>query len=240
MLATRRSLLAHPAARVLAVPLVAAVVCAGIWVTGGLLTNDFAVAMWLTAGWMALAGLACLAIAIRVRPLRVPVLGAYLVTAGAVTAVLGSSMLFPSEVDEQVAVAAPAPAPAADDDAAPAPVPAEPRNVERRAGDLVAVRHAAEGRARVIELARGGRVLTLTDFAVDAGPDLRVYLVAGAPTDEDGVRDYVDLGALKGSRGDQQYVIEDGVDVGHYSTVVIWCRAFSVMFAHAQLEPTAV
>ena len=44
----------------------------------------------------------------------------------------------------------------------------------------------------------------------------------------------VDLGALKGNRGDQQYAIPRGVDVAR-RTVVIWCRAFSVPFGSARL-----
>jgi hypothetical protein len=88
----------------------------------------------------------------------------------------------------------------------------------------------------VIDLAEGGRVLTLTGFEVDNGPDLRVYLVAGPAPAEAEVDDYVDLGGLKGNRGDQQYRIPVGVDVGHHSTVVVWCRAFSVLFARAPLR----
>ena len=80
-------------------------------------------------------------------------------------------------------------------------------------------------------------MLTLTDFDVDNGPDLRVYLVAGPARSEGEVDEFVDLGALKGNRGDQQYEIPDGVDVGRYATAVIWCRAFSVLFARAPLAP---
>ena len=231
------------AVRVLAVPVVAVVVLAGIWVTGALLTNDFTLAMWLTAGWMGLAGLVALLIALRSRLLRWPVLGAYAVTAAVAGLYLGSSMFLDTEVDERVAVAAPA-APAAtaaagraepDTRQAAAAEPAR-RNVRIRAGRFRSVRHPATGRATVIELAKGGRVLTLTDFEVDNGPDLRVYLVAGAATTEGEVRDFVDLGALKGNRGDQQYEIPRDVDTGTSTTAVIWCRAFSVLFARAPLE----
>ena len=76
-------------------------------------------------------------------------------------------------------------------------------------------------------------MLTLTGFEVDNGPDLRLYLVAGPARDEGEVRDYVDLGALKGNRGDQQYRLPAGVDLERYPTVVVWCRAFSVLFARA-------
>jgi hypothetical protein len=213
--------------RLLSVPAVVALVLVGIWVSGGVITNDFAVAMWLTAAWMGLAGLLCLAVAVRSRELRWPVLGAYAVTAAVAGAYLGSSTLLDREVDERVAVAAPV---------QPAPMTAgraEPRNVRVRAGGFEPVRHAARGKATVIDLAHGGRVLTLTGFEVDNGPDLRVYLVRGPAATEGEVRDFVDLGALKGNRGDQQYEIPRGVDVDRYSTAVVWCRAFSVLFARA-------
>ena len=52
--------------------------------------------------------LACLAIAIRRRALRVPVLAAYIVTAGAVGLYLGLTTLRDRVVDERVAVGTPA------------------------------------------------------------------------------------------------------------------------------------
>jgi hypothetical protein len=62
-----------------------------------------------------------------------------------------------------------------------------------------------------------------------------VYLVAGAARDESGVDDFEDLGALKGNKGNQQYELPPQLDLERYSTVVIWCRAFSVNFARAPL-----
>ena len=46
----------------------------------------------------------------------------------------------------------------------------------------------------------------------------------------------VDLGALKGNRGDQQYRIPAGTELRGPWTVVVWCRAFSVLFARAELR----
>jgi hypothetical protein len=208
-------------------------VLAGIWVTGALITNDFALAMWLTAGWMALAGLLAFATAFRSRAFRWPVLGAYVVTAAVIGGYLSMSVFMDNVVNEQVAVAAPLPAAgsqSADGE------PSEPQNVLLRSGRFESVRHSATGKAQAIELAEGGRVLTLTDFDVDNGPDLRVYLVAGPATAEEEVDDLVELGGLKGNRGNQQYEIPGDVDVNRYSTVVIWCRAFSVLFARAPLQ----
>jgi len=86
-------------------------------------------------------------------------------------------------------------------------------NVEIGAGEFRGLAHPTSGRATAIELAEGGRVLTLTDFETDNGPDLLVYLVSGdvnANGDGDGS---IDLGALKGNIGDQQYAIPDGLDL---------------------------
>jgi hypothetical protein len=224
------------ALRVLAVPATFAIVLVGLWVAGGLLTNDFELAMLLTAGWMGLAGLIALAIAVRSRVFRWPVLGAYLVTAVVIGAYLGRSVFMDDVVNEQVATAAPAasaPATAAQKSGQLAP---QPQNMLLRAGRFESVRHSASGRAQAINLAEGGNVLTLTDFEVDNGPDLRVYLVAGPATTEGAVEDFIDLGGLKGNVGNQQYELPGNLDVDRYSTVVIWCRAFSVLFARAPLR----
>lgn len=206
------------AARLLAVPATAGIVLLGIWVSGGLITNDFEVAMWLTVAWMAVAGLVALAIAVGSRTFRWPVLVGYGATAAVVGALLGSAMFFDDVVNEQVARAGAG------------------GNVAVAAGSFQPVRHAARGQARAVELPTGERVLTLTDFAVDNGPDLRVYLVAGPAASEDGVKDVVDLGGLKGNKGNQQYSVPAGVDLDRFSTVVIWCRTFSALFARAALE----
>ena len=107
-------------------------------------------------------------------------------------------------------------------------------NTVLASGSFEAVAHHAKGTATVVETAEGKRVLTLTDFDVSAGPDLRLYVVAGNPSSEDDVKDYEDLGALKGNKGDQQYDLED-IDTTKYSTVVVWCRAFTVLFSKAPL-----
>jgi len=45
----------------------------------------------------------------------------------------------------------------------------------------------------------------------------------------------VDVGALKGNRGDQQYRLPTGARLAGRS-VVIWCRAFSAPFGSAVLR----
>jgi hypothetical protein len=200
--------------RLALVPLVTAVVLAGIWAAGGLLTDDFRLAMLLTALWLGTAGAAALGIAWRWRALALPVLGTALVTA----AVAGGYLLYASSVDrvvrEQLAVAAP------------------DGNVALGRGTFASAGHESTGTATLLRLAKGGTVLTLTELETDPGPDLRVYLVTGGP---DELGEVVDLGALKGNRGDQQYDVPATVDTERHRTVVIWCRVFSVAFGSARL-----
>ena len=86
-----------------------------------------------------------------------------------------------------------------------------------RAGAFEPVAHSAPGTATAIRTAAGARVLTLTNFEVSNGPDLRVYLVAGPARDESEVDEFKDLGALKGNKGNQQYDLPRGLDLDRYT-----------------------
>ncbi len=89
--------------------------------------------------------------------------------------------------------------------------------------------HNAEGQAIVIQLADGASILRLEDFKSTNGPDLYVYL----STDKT-ASDFVNLGKLKGNIGNQNYDIPQRTDLEKYDTVLIWCRAFSVLFGSAE------
>jgi len=97
------------------------------------------------------------------------------------------------------------------------------------AGDGI---HDAQGIAKVIPIEGGGNVLRLEDLEVTNGPDLYVYL----STDESS-SDFVNLGRLKANIGNLNYPIPAGTAMTKYDTVLIWCRAFSVLFGSAELKP---
>jgi hypothetical protein len=196
--------------RLAALPLTAAALAFGVWVAGGWITDDFRVSMALTAGWFLVAGIGCLLATRRVRWLRVPVVLGYVVAAGAIGAYLGATTLRDRVVDEKIVRAA-------------ALVRAPFRSHE----------HATAGTATVVRLADGRRFVTLTGFSTSPGPDLRVRLAPG-DTADGGAPGTLDLGALKGNRGNQQYEIPPGVRVSG-RTLVIWCRAFSAAFGSALL-----
>jgi hypothetical protein len=222
-------------AALLIAPLLAVALVAGVWVAGGVVTNDYRASMALTALWLAASGVGCAAVALRRRDLRFPVLGTYVLVTGALGGYLALTTLRDRVVDEQVVVAAPRAAMRSEratrERAARA---ARAVNVEVARGRFREGEHATMGRASVVRLPGGRRFVTLTAFATSPGPDLRVRLVRGDTFDgaADGA---LDLGALKGNRGDQQYELARGVTVAGRS-VVIWCRAFSAPFGAAYLR----
>jgi len=96
--------------------------------------------------------------------------------------------------------------------------------------------HQGSGTATIYELEDGGQVLRLENFEVTNGPDLHVLLVPDDnPAGRDDITGYLDLGSLKGNIGDQNYEILDGIDVGSYGSVVIYCQPFHVIFSVANL-----
>ena len=103
-------------------------------------------------------------------------------------------------------------------------------------GNFIRRSHPTEGSAVVLTDGKES-FLRFEDFKTDNGPDLNVYL-STAPTDAPAGQfddDFIDLGDLKGNIGSQNYKIPDGVDLDTYSTVVIWCVRFSVIFGAADL-----
>jgi Electron transfer DM13 len=94
--------------------------------------------------------------------------------------------------------------------------------------------HNAEGVAKEISTEDGRKFVRFENFKVTNGPDLYVYLA----TDQS-ASDFVDIGKLKANNGNQNYEIPDGTDLGKYKTVVIWCKAFSVLFGSAELTAAA-
>jgi hypothetical protein len=105
-------------------------------------------------------------------------------------------------------------------------------------GDFHNADKAGKGTATVYEVAGGKRILRLSDFETDNGPDLHVRLIAADDAkDTDSVKkaEFVELAKLKGNKGNQNYDLPKDVDLSKYKVVSIWCNRFSVNFAAAPL-----
>ena len=218
--------------RVLSVPVVVVALLGGGWLTSAVITNDFMASMLLTGAWVGLVGLACLALFRRRREMW-PAVAAFAVTAVVAGAYLGAETFLDDVVDEDVVTAQAA---TSAERGANGSGPAA--NVLLGRGRFESLEHETEGVAQAIGLPGGRRVLTLTRFETDNGPDLRVYLSTADASTESPGEDFVDLGGLKGNIGDQQYDIPRGADLRRLTKVVVWCRAFSVGFGAAPLRAT--
>jgi hypothetical protein len=105
-------------------------------------------------------------------------------------------------------------------------------------GSFKGLAHETKGTAAVYQLADGKRTLRLTEFETSNGPDVHVYLVAAQEAnDNETVKQagFIDLGSMKGNKGDQNYDIPAEVDLNKYRSVSIWCARFGVNFGSAAL-----
>ena len=111
-------------------------------------------------------------------------------------------------------------------------------NTVLAAGTFHDVAHTGKGTATIYKLADGNRVLRFSNFETSNGPDVHVYLVAADDAkDSDTVKKagFVEVGALKGNIGDQNYELASDLDLSKYRAVTIWCKRFGVNFATAPL-----
>ena len=135
-------------------------------------------------------------------------------------------------VDEPVPTSAPLAAPVS---AAPPTTP-----VVLAEGAFISHEHATSGTAKLLRLPDGSQVLR-GEPRHQRRPTAR-----GALTDAPVIHDrdgwhvfeqgrHVDLGALKGNRGNANYFVPAGVDIRGLDSVSIWCDRFDVSFGAAEL-----
>ena len=105
-------------------------------------------------------------------------------------------------------------------------------------GNFQGLAHETKGIATIHRLPDGKRILRLTEFETSNGPDVRIYLVAAPDGKHDEIvkrGGFIDLGAMKGNRGNQNYDVPADADLNKYLSVSIWCRRFGVNFGAASL-----
>ncbi|APB34666.1 hypothetical protein GlitD10_2332 [Gloeomargarita lithophora Alchichica-D10] len=106
-----------------------------------------------------------------------------------------------------------------------------------RQGTFVKAEHPTQGTAKVVS--DGGKTFIEFDqkFKTDAGPDLQVILYRRGSVPIGGLKaqDYVTLGKLQKTQGQQRYAIPANVDVSQYQSIAVWCRQFNATFGFAKL-----
>jgi hypothetical protein len=139
---------------------------------------------------------------------------------------------------EPSATAPPAGKPPADKPPATAPAVTEP--VVLATGSFVDGEHTTTGTASVLQLPDGSRYVRLEGFSTSDGPDVQVWITdQQAGGDDWGKYDdgrYVELGALKGTDGNQNYAVPADAGLAGLTSVVVWCDRFNVAFGSAAVD----
>lgn len=88
------------------------------------------------------------------------------------------------------------------------------------------------GQARILRASNGALTLALQNVNISSGPDLHVYL-----SKEVQPINFIDLGLLKSTSGNQLYGISGAPDFSQYKYALIHCQKFDHLFGSALLQP---
>ena len=94
--------------------------------------------------------------------------------------------------------------------------------------------HKGEGMASVYSTDNNPVLIFEEEFKVTNGPDLVVYLSPNTQANGGSLGDFVSLGDLHSAEGKQAYSLPENYQ--DFKSIVIWCRAFGVLFSYADLE----
>ena len=105
-------------------------------------------------------------------------------------------------------------------------------------GDLIKKRKKLQGGFELVE--RDGRTFIVfdEDFRAARGPDLKIFL---SPMDistvsgDTAVQGSLNIGELSSTRGAQEYEIPAGTDLTQFSSVLVHCEAYAVLWGGADL-----
>lgn len=89
--------------------------------------------------------------------------------------------------------------------------------------------HPAQGTVRIISNGNT-QYVRYENFETINGPDIFVYLAKDLEAVE-----FVSLGRVTATKGNVNYPIPEGVDPREYPYVLIWCKAFGVLFNSAKV-----
>lgn len=92
--------------------------------------------------------------------------------------------------------------------------------------------HQGSGTAKIVQVGDKTYLRFESDFTVTNGPDLFVGFGKNGQYSSGS-----EVGALKGNVGSQNYELPGGFKSEQFNEVYVWCRAFRVPFARANLIP---
>lgn len=90
--------------------------------------------------------------------------------------------------------------------------------------------HPASGTVRIIKT-EDRDIIRYENFKTINGPDIYVYLAKDLKA-----KDFVSLGRVKATEGNINYDIPENIQVKDYKYVLVWCKAFGVLFNWAEIN----
>jgi hypothetical protein len=116
----------------------------------------------------------------------------------------------------------------------------EPTTLSSGALAQITPGHPTSGTAKLIKLADGSYVARFENLSTVGGPDVHVWASEGSDLSNSGTvgsSKYTDLGSIKSTNGNQNYVVAlSATEVGKIKSIIIWCKSFSVAFGGATLK----
>jgi len=97
-------------------------------------------------------------------------------------------------------------------------------------GNFISSAHEVSGKALVLQT-QEGKILRFEEFSTVNGPDLFIYLSSDLTNN-----DFINLGEIKATKGSVNYPLSEDINLTKYNKVLIWCRAFRVLFSYAELN----
>lgn len=111
------------------------------------------------------------------------------------------------------------------------PTPPTLKEIEIKSAQIVGTSgHKASGSVRIVSDSND-TYLRYENFKTINGPDIYVYLSKDLDAKE-----YVSLGRVKATEGNINYKIPTGLNIKDYKYVMVWCKAFGVLFNYADIS----
>ncbi len=109
---------------------------------------------------------------------------------------------------------------------------------ELPSGTFIKKKKKLKGAWEVVQ--RGDKIFIVfgDDFRAANGPDLKIFLSPKTVSDVTGktaVNGALNIGELKATKGTQEYEVPAGVNLADYSSVLVHCEAYSVLWGGGDL-----
>ncbi len=111
-------------------------------------------------------------------------------------------------------------------------------SAELPSGTFIKKKKKLKGAWEVVQ--RGDKTFIVfgDDFRAANGPDLKIFLSPKTVSDVTGktaIIGALNIGALKATKGAQEYEVPAGVNLADYSSVLVHCEAYSVLWGGGDL-----